>query len=443
MNPSNAKRARVVIIGGGFGGAAAARALKRAPVDVTLIDRNNHHVFQPLLYQVATSALEAPNIGFPLRRMFRRQKNAEVLMSEVDRIDPAEQAVLLVSGESIPYDYLIVATGMQTSYFGNPEWRANAPGLKNIADAMEMRERLLVACERAEEEHDPELQRACLTFVVVGGGPTGVELAGAVAELARHALTRDFRRLDPSSARVLLVEAGPSILSMFPVDLREKAVKQLASLGVEVRTSAMVHQVDAEGVVIGDERIACRVVLWAAGVHGTPLASSLGVELDRHGRVPVTPTLNAAGMANVFVIGDLAALVLDGQPVPGVAPAAIQEGRFAANAIVNHLQGKPTQPFSYWNKGELAIIGRARGVAYLPVKIKLSGFLASMMYFTVHLFYLSGVSERIRVFFSWVWSFFTAARRATLITQPHREERAPPDHPRPSTAEHPSEHRLH
>jgi NADH dehydrogenase len=283
---------------------------------------------------------------------------------------------------------------------------------------------VLVACERAEQEHDPELRRAELTFVVVGGGPTGVELAGALAELTRHALKHDFRHLDPTHSRVLLVEAGPAILPTFPVELQEKAVKQLTDLGVEVRTSAMVKHVDEEGVQIGGERIATRVVLWAAGVHGTPLAHSLGVELDHHGRVPVTPTLNLAGMPNVFVVGDLAALVHDGKPVPGVAPAAMQEGRFAARAIVNHLRGKPTQPFRYWNKGELATIGRSHAVALLPGGMKLSGFLAWVMYSTVHLFYLTGVSDRIRVFFSWAWSFFTSARGARLITQPVAEPRA-------------------
>jgi NADH dehydrogenase len=431
MKGPNGKRARVVIVGGGFGGVAAAKHLKHAPVDVTLIDRNNHQVFQPLLYQAATSALDSANIGYPLRRIFRRQKNVEVLMDEVDSIDPAAQTVHMGSGDSLAYDYLIVATGMQTSYFAHPEWEPNAPGLKSIVDAIKIRERVLIACERAEQEHDPERKRAEMTFVVVGGGPTGVELAGAVAELTRHALKHDFHHLDPSSARVLLVEAGPALLAAFPVELRAKAVKQLTQLGVEVRTSSMVHTVDEESVQIGDERIPTRVVMWAAGVHGTPLARSLGVELDRHGLVPVTPTLNLPGHANVFVIGDLAALVSNGKPVPGVAPAAIQEGHFAARAIEHDLNGTPTQPFRYRNKGMLATIGRRRAVAYLPGRLKLSGFLASMMYFTVHLFYLTGVSARIHVFFSWWWSFFTSARGARLIPQPVMEKRALPAHVEP------------
>ena len=272
-----------------------------------------------------------------------------------------------------------------------------------------------------------------MTFVVVGGGPTGVELAGALAELTHHALKHDFRHLDPTSARVLLVEAGPSLLASFPVELREKAVKQLTSLGVEVRTSSMVHAVDPEGLQIGDERLAARSVMWAAGVHGTPLATTLGVEVDHHGRVPVTPMLNLSGRTNVFVIGDLAALIYDGKPVPGVAPAAIQGGHFAARAITNDLQGKPTQPFRYWNKGSLATIGRSRAVAELPGGIKLSGLLASLMYFTIHLFYLTGVSDRIRALSSWIWSFLTSARGARLITRPVMEERT-----KPAQVAHPS-----
>jgi NADH dehydrogenase len=440
ISVSKNSRARVVIIGGGFGGLAAGRALKRAAVEVTLVDRKNHHVFQPLLYEVATAALEAIDVGYPLRSVFRRQKNADVLMSEVVDIDVVEQTVQLASGDTLEYDYVIVATGAQSSYFGHPEWSQNAPALKNIADALEIRERVLVAFERAEQEHDPDEQRANMTFVVVGGGPTGVELAGAIAELARHALKRDFRYIDPTRSKVMLIEAGPNILPHYPASLQEKAVQQLKGLGVEVHVSSKVREVDKDGVVIGSERVAARTVLWAAGVHGSPIARSLGVELDRHGRVPVTPTLNVAGHSNVFVIGDLAALVQDGHPVPGVAPAAIQEGRFAARAILDQLRGKAIQPFRYWNKGELATIGRSRAVAVLPGDIKLSGFLAWLTYSTVHLFYLIGVSNRIRVFFSWVWSFFTSARGARLITEkwaaeqpgetvrsaPRRGEEAPP-----------------
>jgi len=280
---SQSTRPRVVIVGGGFGGLAAARALRRAPVQVTLIDRNNHHVFQPLLYQAATSTLETVDIGYPLRTILRRQKNTEVLMATVESIDATAQTLQLSGGAMLSYDYLILATGVQSFYFGHTEWRAHAPGLKGILDALEIRYRVLVAFEQAEQETDPENQRALLTFVIVGGGPTGVELAGAVAELARHALKRDFRHIDPTRSRVLLVEAGPTILPSYPEDLRRKGLKQLARIGVEVRTSASVRNVDVQGALINSEPIAARTVLWAAGMIGTPIARSLGVTLDRHG----------------------------------------------------------------------------------------------------------------------------------------------------------------
>jgi NADH dehydrogenase len=435
-----------VILGGGFGGLHAARALRRAPVRVTLVDRENHHVFQPLLYQAATAALETPDIGYPLRSVLRRYKNTEVLMAEAETIDPSAQTVELSSGDSLHYDYLIVATGSQSSYFAHAEWRAHAPGLKSIRDALEIRYRVLVAFERAEQEHDPDEQRAQLTFVVVGGGPTGVELAGAVAELSRHALKRDFRNIDPTCARVLLVEAGPAILATYPKELQAKALEQLESLGVEVRTSTKVRNVDEHGVVVDSEPITARTVLWAAGMIGTPIARSLGVPLDRHGLVPVTPTLNAPGLPNVFVIGDLAALVLDGRPVPGLAPAAIQEGRYAARAIVDGLRGKTIKPFRYWNKGVLATIGRSKAVALLPGNLRLSGFLAWVVYSTVHLIYLVGHRSRLRVFLSWAWSFLTYARGARLIPsaaeQKQLEEEARVAAPPPSAEapQHPEPH---
>jgi NADH:ubiquinone reductase (H+-translocating) len=432
MVSSQAVRPHVVILGGGFGGLHAARALRHAPVRVTLVDRQNHHVFQPLLYQAATAQLETPDIGYPFRSVLRGHKNTEVLMTEAETIDAEAQTVQLASGDTLHYDYLIVATGAQSFYFGHAEWRAHAPGLKSIRDALEIRYRVLIAFERAEQEHDPEDQRAHLTFVIVGGGPTGVELAGAVAELARHALKRDFRHIDPTRARVLLVEAGPTILPTYPKDLQAKALKQLTGLGVEVRTSASVRNVDEHGVLVGDEPIAARTVLWGAGMVGTPIARSLGVPLDRHGLVEVTPTLNPPGRPNVFVIGDLAALVQDGRPVPGVAPAAIQEGRYAARAIIDGLRGKPIKPFHYWNKGELATIGRSKAVALLPGNVRLSGFLAWMVYSTVHLLYLVGHRSRVRVFLSWLWSFFTYARGARLIPSAEEEEKRLLEQARPA-----------
>jgi NADH dehydrogenase len=419
----------VLILGGGFGGLAAARALRHAPVRVTLLDRQNHQVFQPLLYQVATAKLEAAEIGYPLRTALRRQRNAEVRMAEAEHIDTATQTVHLAHGDSIEYDYLIVATGAQSFYFGHPEWSAHAPGLKSLRDAMEIRTRVLVAFEQAEQERDPEVVRALLTFVVVGGGPTGVELAGAISELARHSLKRDFRHIDPTQAHVLLVEAGPTILSMYPAELQRKALAQLQHLGVEVRTATRVKQVDEHGVVLGDQFLAARTVLWGAGMVGTPIARSLGVTLDRHGRVPVSPMLNPEGLPNVFVIGDLAALMQRGRPVPGVAPAAIQGGHYAAQAITRRLEGKPIEPFHYIDKGELATIGRSSAVAMLPGGIKLSGFFAWMTYLAVHLLYLAGVSARLKVFATWVWSFFTYGRGARIIASAPAELAGPPGLP--------------
>jgi NADH dehydrogenase len=417
---------RVLILGGGFGGLVAARALRYAPVRVTLVDRQNHHVFQPLLYQVATAGLEAPDIGYPLRTAMRRQRNADVLMAEAERIDPTTRTVYFTNGNRLDYDYLIVCTGVESSYFGHSEWQANAPGLKSIDEAMEIRSRVLTAFERAEQESDPDARRALLNFIVVGGGPTGVELAGAISELARHSLKRDFRKIDPTQARVLLFEAGPAILPTYPADLQGKAVSQLQHIGVEVHTSTRVQELDEHGVIVDGARIAARTVLWAAGVAATPIARSLGVRLDRHGRVPVTSTLHPEGLREVFVIGDLASLTQDGHPVPGVAPAAIQMGRHAARAIIRELEGKPIEPFHYRNKGELATIGRSAAVAVFPENVKLSGFIAWLSYLMVHLVYLAGLSARVKVFASWVWSFFTYGRGARLIQKAPPEPAGPP-----------------
>jgi NADH dehydrogenase len=419
-----AARPHVVVLGGGFGGLAAALALKHTPVQVTLIDSNNHQVFQPLLYQVATSGLEMSAVGFPLRTVLRRHANVDVLMAEAESIDPSSRTVGLTDGNTLTYDYLIVATGAQADYLGHAEWRSHAPSLKNLADAMAIRSRVLTAFERAEEEHDPDAQRADLTFVVVGGGPTGVELAGAIAELARHSLRGDFRHIDPASAKVLLVDAGQAILPAYPAALQKKALDQLESLGVDVRMHCSVEDVDEDGVLVEGKRIAARTVLWAAGVCGTPIARSLGVPVDRHGRVPVPPTLRAPGLPNVFVIGDLAALEQDGKPVPGVAPAAMQQGRFAARAIAADVAGKTVKPFRYVNRGELATIGRSKAVGALPGGLELSGFVAWITYATVHLYYLLGAVNRVRVFSSWVWSFLTYGRRARLIPRAWTEAKA-------------------
>lgn len=412
---SPVRRPHVVILGGGFGGLAAAQALKHVPVRVTVVDKNNHHVFQPLLYQVATAGLEAPKVGFPLRTLLRGQANTDVLMTQAQSIQPASRSVRLADGNTLAYDYLIVATGAQPNYFGHDEWTAHASGLKSLADAMVIRARVLMAFERAEDERDPDAQGAELSFVVVGGGATGVELAGALVELARRSLRRDFRHIDPTKAKVVLLEGGPSILPSYPADLQQKALAQLTSLGVEIRTRSRVEHIDENGVVAGGARIGARTVLWAAGVRGTSIAHSLGVPVDSQGRVAVTPTLHAPGLPDVFVIGDLAALEQDGTLVPGVSPAAMQEGRFVAHAIAAELAGEPVKPFRYWNKGELATIGRSKAVATLPGGVRLSGFVAWILYAGVHLYYLVGRANRLRVLSSWVWSFLTYGRGARLI----------------------------
>jgi NADH dehydrogenase len=325
--------------------------------------------------------------------------------------------VSFTDGSKVTYDYLVVATGAQSDYFGHAEWSTLAPSLKTLADAMAMRSRVLGAFERAEEERDPDKQRAHLTFIVVGGGPTGVELAAAIAELARHSLRGDFRHIDPASAKVLLLDAGKAILASYAPALQEKALEQLASLGVEVRTQCSVEGIDEDGVFLEGKRIAARTILWAAGVRATPLARSIGVPLDHHGRVSVTPTLRAPGLPSVFVIGDLAALELDGKPVPGVAPAAMQEGRFAGRAIAADIAGNTVEPFHYVNRGELTTVGRSMAVAALPGGLQLSGFVAWIICATVHLYYLLGAVNRVRVFSSWVWSFVTYGRRARLIAR--------------------------
>lgn len=422
----------VVILGGGFGGLYAARALRRAPVQITLIDKQNHHLFQPLLYQVATAGLNTSDIAAPIRKILRRQKNVRVLLAEATAIDVPQKKVILSDGE-ISYDYLILATGATHSYFGNDAWEEYAPGLKTLEDAIEIRRRVFVAYEAAERETDPERVKEWLTFVIVGAGPTGVELAGALAEIARHALPKDFRNIDPTSARIILLEGLPRVLPPYPEKLSASAEEQLRDLGVEVRTGARVTHIDATGVYLGEERIGTRTVLWGAGVKASPLGKSLGVPLDRAGRVKVQKDLTIPGRDDVFVIGDLAYFEQDGKQLPGVAPAAIQEGRHAARNILHALKKEPYEPFRYVDKGSLATIGRARGVADFG-KVKLSGFLAWLAWLLIHLFFLIGFRNRFLVLFQWAWSYFTYDRGARLITGRVGPLLAPPSaHPSPAT----------
>jgi NADH dehydrogenase len=406
----------VVIVGGGFGGLNAARALARAPVAVTLIDRRNHHLFQPLLYQVATAALNPSDIAIPIRKILRRQPNAEVLLAEARTIDLEARVIGLDSG-SVSYDHLIVATGARHSYFGNESWAPVAPGLKSIGDALEIRRRVLSAFELAERTDDPSEREAWLTFVVVGGGPTGVELSGALCEIAQHALARDFRRINPALARVILLEGSDRVLPPYTPALSEKARQQLVHLGVEVRTGQKVTSIDAEGVVVGAERILTRTVLWAAGVTGSGFGRALGVPLDRAGRVIVRPDLTINGHPEVFVIGDLACLVRDGVQVPGVAPAAMQGARHAAENVLRAMRGEPPLPFVYRNKGSLATVGRTAAVADLG-KLKLSGAPAWFAWLVLHLLFLVGFRNRLIVIFQWIWSFASYDRGARLITGP-------------------------
>ncbi len=403
----------IVIVGGGFGGLAAARALAKAPVQVTLLDRHNHHLFQPLLYQVATAGLSPAEIASPIRRILSAQGNVTVLLAEATAVEPEAKRLRLADGV-FSYDQLILATGATHSYFGRDDWAIHAPGLKTLDDALEIRRRVLFAFEKAEREVDAERRRQWLTLVVVGGGPTGVEMAGALAEIARHTLPGDFRHIDPKSARVVLVEAGPRVLPAYPPDLSESARRQLEALGVHVWTGAAVTGVDAEGVQMGADRLAARTVVWAAGVEASPLARSLGVQLDRAGRVRVEPDLSVPGRPDIFVIGDLAAIESDGRAVPGVAPAAIQMGRHAAANVLRRLRGEPPAPFRYRDKGSLATVGRSRGVAVIG-RLKLSGFFAWAAWLFVHIVFLIGFRNRFVVLFTWMWAYLTYERSARLI----------------------------
>jgi NADH:ubiquinone reductase (H+-translocating) len=406
-------RPRVIIIGGGFGGLSAAHALRSAAVDVLVIDRGNHHTFQPLLYQVATAGLAAPSIAAPLRHILRSQRNVTVLLGEAQRID-IERKTVDVDGVSHPYDFLIVATGSTHAYFGHDEWAPYAPGLKTLEDALRIRARILTAFERAEATADPAEQMEWLTFVIVGAGATGVELAGTLAEIARHTLKREFRHIDPASARVLLIEAGPRVLPTFPPSLSDQARRQLERLGVVVRTGYAVTGVDERGVWIGEERMAARTALWAAGVAASPLGATLGVALDRAGRVQVTPELAVAGHPEVFVVGDLTAVPEATGPIPAIAPAAKQMGRYAAETLLARLSGRAIRPFRYRHSGSLATIGRMAAVADFG-RIRLSGTLAWWIWLTAHVYFLIGFRNRLVVLIDWAEAYWSYRRGARII----------------------------
>ncbi len=405
----------VVVIGGGFAGLAAAHGLRGEPVEITVVDRRNHHVFQPLLYQVATAALAPPDIAAPIRHILGRQRNARVILAEVTGFDLRANKVLLADGV-LGYDYLVVATGATHSYFGHDEWERAAPGLKTIEDAEEIRRRVLIAFEHAEREDDPALCREWMTFAVIGAGPTGVELAGALAEIARHTLSGEFRTIRPRDARVILLEGADRVLPPYPPDLSAKARQQLERLGVEVRTGAKVTGIDAGGVLLGEERVAARTVLWAAGVAASPLGRMLG-GTDRAGRVIVEADLTVPGHAEVYVAGDLAATTRDGKPVPGVAPAAMQMGRHAAHNITRAIEGQPRRPFLYVDKGSLATIGRKAAVADLG-GWHLSGFAAWLAWIGIHVFFLIGFRSRVVVMFEWALAYLTYARSARIVLEP-------------------------
>ncbi|MEO6525774.1 MAG: NAD(P)/FAD-dependent oxidoreductase [Gemmatimonadaceae bacterium] len=409
------RRPRVIIIGGGFGGLYAARALRHLDVDLLLLDRTNHHLFQPLLYQVATATLAPTDITAPIRWLLRKQGNTTVLMQEVTRIDVEGRRVVTREGLAYPYDYLIVATGARHSYFANPEWESLAPGLKSIDDAVEIRRRVLTAFERAEATDDPVERAAWMTFVVVGGGPTGVELAGMLPTIARRALRHDFRRIDPDNTRVLLLEGGQRVLPAYTDRLSDHARRDLTTLGVEVRTGALVSDIGPHHVRVGDESIHAHTILWAAGNAASPLGKDLYTRLDRAGRVPVEPDLSVPGHRDVFVVGDLAATTTNGKPVPGVAPAAMQMGALAAKNIRRDLEQRERVPFEYRNKGDLATIGRHRAIAHIG-PLQLTGSLAWWFWLFLHIMYLAGFRNRVSVLVEWAYSYFTFERGARLIT---------------------------
>ncbi|HEX3098666.1 MAG TPA: NAD(P)/FAD-dependent oxidoreductase [Usitatibacter sp.] len=405
-------RARIVILGCGFGGLWAAQGLRHAPADVTVVDAHNYHLFTPLLYQVATAGLSAPDIAAPIRHILADQRNTTVLLARVDGIDVSRRVARLEDASELPYDHLIVATGATHSYFGHDEWAPFAPGLMTLDDALEIRSRILLAFERAEREADPARRAAWLTFVVIGGGATGVELAGTLAEIARQTLRGEFRRFDPRNARVVLVEGSDRVLPPYPPSLSEKARLQLERLGVTVWVGKRVTGVDREGVAMGEERLDAKTVLWAAGVASSPLGASLGVPLERSGRVKVEPDLSIPGHPEVFVVGDLAAV----EGVPAIAPGAKQMGAHAARNILHRLAGRPTKPFRYRDYGQLATIGRKAAVADFGW-IRLSGFPAWFVWLWAHIYFLINFRNRIVVLTDWAWSYWTFQRYSRIVTK--------------------------
>jgi NADH dehydrogenase len=411
------RRPRVVIVGGGFGGLHAARALKRANVDVTVVDRTNHHLFQPLLYQVATATISATDITAPVRWLLRGQKNTTTLMLTVDGIDTERRVVHTIDGPELAYDYLILAAGARHAYFKHPEWEPLAPGLKSADDALELRRRLLSAFERAELTENAEERAAWLTFVIVGGGPTGVELAGMIPTIGQHMLPRDFRRISHEDVRVILLEGGPRVLPSYAESLSEHARRDLVNLGVDVRTSAMVTSVEPGIVRVGaDEVIRTNTVMWAAGNAASPLGKTLGVPVDNVGRVAVNPDLSVPGHPEVFVIGDMASISNKGKAVPGVAPAAMQMGALASRNVKHDLEQRERVPFVYRNKGDLATIGRHRAIADFGF-VQVTGSLAWWSWLLIHIMYLAGFRNRIAVLIEWAYSYFTYERGARLITR--------------------------
>ena len=411
----------VVIVGGGFAGLWATRALASAKLRITLVDRGNHHLFQPLLYQVATAGLSAPDIAAPLRHILRKQRNVEVRMAAVVGIDAAAKRIALDDGGALDFDCLLLASGATHAYFGNDHWARHAPGLKTLDDALDLRRKLLLAFERAEAASDPAERAAWLSFAIVGGGPTGVELAGTLAEIARHTLRDEFRNIDPAQAKVRLLEAGPRVLAAFPEDLSAKAKRQLEKLGVEVSLGVPVEDINADGYMLGDAFVPAKTVVWAAGVAASPLGAMLGVPLDRAGRVHVEPDLGVPGHPHIFVAGDLASLLqANGKPVPGVAPAAKQMGRLVAANIRARLAGKPTQAFAYKDYGNLATIGRMAAVVDFG-RLKFSGLPAWWFWLTAHVFFLIGFRNRLVVLLNWWWAYWSYQRAARIILGESRD----------------------
>ncbi|ODS63383.1 MAG: pyridine nucleotide-disulfide oxidoreductase [Arenimonas sp. SCN 70-307] len=423
MATASGKQPHVVVVGGGFAGLWAVRALARAPVRITLVDRCNHHLFQPLLYQVATAGLSAPDIAAPLRHILRRQANVEVRLAAVAGVDADAKCIRLEGGDAIAFDYLLLASGATHAYFGHDEWEAHAPGLKTLDDALHLRRRLLLAFEHAEAEPDPQRRKAWLEFAIIGGGPTGVELAGTLAEIARHTLRREFRRIDPAQARVRLVEAGPRVLPSFPETLSAKARRQLERLGVEVVTGTPVTRITGEGYWLGEQFVPAGTVVWAAGVAASPLARSLGVPLDRAGRVRVAPDLSVPGHPDIFVAGDLAAVSQGKRAVPGVAPAAKQMGRHVAKAIAARLRGAEAPAFRYRDFGNLATIGRMAAVVDFGT-LRFSGLPAWWFWLGAHVFFLIGFRNRLVVLLNWFWAYWSY-QRVSQSAKPRRTVTAP------------------